>query len=78
MYVDDAKWIFNETIPGDVVFYTNTGGNVNEPWNGPGGLWNIPWNKWLKKSALSAGDKKVDTDTNAGTGSLADAKPASA
>jgi lipoprotein-anchoring transpeptidase ErfK/SrfK len=78
MYVDDAKWIFNETIPGDVVFYTNTGGNVNEPWNGPGGLWNIPWSKWLKKSALSAGDKKVDTDTNAGTGSLADAKPASA
>ena len=78
MYVDDAKWIFNETIPGDVVFYTNTGGNVNEPWNGPGGLWNIPWNKWLKKSALSAGDKKVDTDTNAGTGSLADAKPAGA
>ena len=78
MYVYDARWIFNETIPGDVVFYTNTGGEVMEPWNGPGGLWNIPWNKWLKKSALSAGSKKVDTDTNVGTGSLASAKPASA
>ena len=77
MYVHDAKWIFNETIPGDVVFYTNTNGNVNEPWNGPGGLWNIEWNKWLKKSALSNGNQKVDTDTNTGTGSITDAKPAS-
>ncbi|MDE0975089.1 MAG: L,D-transpeptidase [Candidatus Nanopelagicales bacterium] len=77
MYVHDAKWIFNETIPGDVVLYTNTNGNVNEPWNGPGGLWNIEWKKWLKKSALSNGNQKVDTDTNTGTGSITDAKPAS-
>mgnify|MGYP001042536431 FL=1 len=53
MFADDAKWIFKQTIPGDVVFFKNTGGNVNEPGNGPGGLWNIPWNKWLKKSASS-------------------------
>jgi len=32
----------------------------------------------LKKSALNSGGSQVDTDTNAGTGSLADAKPASA
>lgn len=78
MFEKDAKWIFDETIPGDVILYTNTGGNIVEPWNGPGGLWNIPWNKWLKKSALYAGSVNVDTNTNAGTGSLADAKPASA
>jgi len=78
MFTNDAKWIFDKTIPGDVIFYTNTGGDVVEPWNGPGGLWNIPWNRWLKKSALNSGGSQVDTDTNAGTGSLADAKPASA
>lgn len=78
MFEADAKWIYDETIPGDVVFYTNTGGNVVEPWNGPGGLWNIPWNKWLKKSALFSGSSNVNTNTNEGTGSLADAQPASA
>ena len=78
MFQQDAEWIFNKTIPGDVVLYTNTGGEIVEPWNGPGGLWNIPWSKWIKKSALGSGTGVVDTDTNAGTGSLADAKPASA
>jgi lipoprotein-anchoring transpeptidase ErfK/SrfK len=78
MFEDDAKWIFDETIPGDVVFYTNTGGETVEPWNGPGGLWNIPWNKWLEKSAMYSGSANVNTDTNEGSGSLADAQPASA
>ncbi len=78
MFEEDARWIYDETIPGDVVVFTNTGGNIVEPWNGPGGLWNIPWNKWLKKSALYSRSENVDTNTNAGTGSLADAKPASA
>lgn len=52
---EDAKWIFFETIPGDVVEYTNTGGDTVQSWNGPGGLWNIPWDQWLKKSALGSG-----------------------
>lgn len=78
MFEDDAQWIYDETIPGDVIFYTNTGGAINEPWNGPGGLWNIPWNKWLQKSASYSGSANVNTDTNEGSGSLADAKPASA
>ena len=78
MYEADAEWIYKNTIPGDIVFYTNTGGNTVEPWNGPGGLWNIPWAKWKKKSALYSGTNSVETDTNAGTGSLETAKPASA
>jgi lipoprotein-anchoring transpeptidase ErfK/SrfK len=78
MFEEDAKWIYDETIPGDVVVYANTGGEVVEPWNGPGGLWNIPWSKWLKKSAKYSGSANVNTDTNEGTGSLADAQPASA
>lgn len=78
MFENDAKWIYDETIPGDVIFFFNTGGEINEPWNGPGGLWNIPWSNWLKKSALYSGSSNVNTDTNEGSGSLADAKPASA
>jgi len=78
MFEEDAKWIYDETIPGDVVVYANTGGEIVEPWNGPGGLWNIPWSKWLKKSAKYSGSANVNTDTNEGTGSLADAQPASA
>ncbi len=78
MFTADAEWFYKNTIPGDIVFYTNTGGSIVEPWNGPGGLWNIPWSKWIKKSALSSGTNSIDTNVNAGTGSLSQAKPASA
>ncbi len=60
MFEQDAKWIFDTTIPGDVVMYRNTGGSRVEPWNGPGGLWNIPWNSWVKKSALGNATGAVD------------------
>ena len=73
MFEQDAKWIYDNTIPGDVVDYVKTGGDSMEPWNGPGGLWNIPWSKWLKKSALGSGTDKVDTSLD--DGSLADARP---
>lgn len=52
MFESDAKWIYDKTIPGDVAIYTETGGEPVQSWNGPGGLWNIPWESWLKKSAL--------------------------
>lgn len=68
MYESDAKWIYDKTIPGDVVYYVNTGGESVQPWNGAGGLWNIPWEAWLKKSALGSGDSGPDT-TNATVGS---------
>lgn len=65
MRSEDAEWIFKETIPGDVVLYDNTGGTTVQDWNGPGGLWNIPWNKWLKKSALGSGSGQVDISNDA-------------
>ena len=71
MFEADAKWIFDNTIPGDVVEYVRTGGEMMEPWNGPGGLWNIPWNRWLKKSALHTSA----VDTSGDEGSVADARP---
>ena len=65
MFESDAKWIYDNTVPGDVVVYSNTRGQTVEPWNGPGGLWNIPWASWLKKSALHS----AVPDTSAATGS---------
>ncbi len=68
MFEADAKWIYDKTIPGDVVLYENTGGETVQSWNGPGGLWNITWDKWLKKSALGSNTGAVDT-SNVTTGS---------
>jgi lipoprotein-anchoring transpeptidase ErfK/SrfK len=73
MFENDAKWIYDNTIPGDVVDYVKTGGDLMEPWNGPGGRWNIPWNRWLKRSALNNASGKADTSED--EGSLADARP---
>lgn len=61
MRVEDAKWIYDVSVPGDVVVYTNTGGATVEPGNGPGGLWNIPTSQWLAKSALVSVTGSVDT-----------------
>jgi lipoprotein-anchoring transpeptidase ErfK/SrfK len=68
MFEQDAKWIFDKTVPGDVVEYVNTGGETVQSWNGPGGLWNIPWDQWLKKSALGSVNGSIDT-SNATVGS---------
>ena len=69
MFEQDARWIYEKTIPGDVVVYTNTGGSSVQSWNGPGGLWNIPWDQWLKKSALNSTTGAVDTsDSTSGSG----------
>jgi lipoprotein-anchoring transpeptidase ErfK/SrfK len=68
MFESDAKWIYDKTIPGDVVLYENTGGTTVQSWNGPGGLWNIPWDQWLKKSALGSGGLVDTTDASSGSG----------
>jgi lipoprotein-anchoring transpeptidase ErfK/SrfK len=61
MFESDAKWIYDKTLPGDVIYYVNTGGEPVQPWNGPGGLWNIPWEDWVKKSALGSVTGNPDT-----------------
>jgi len=76
MFEKDAKYIFDSTIPGDVFVYANTGGSTVESWNGPGGLWNIPWSSWLRKSALSSVTGQADLSDD--DGSLQDAKPVGA
>jgi len=61
MFEDNAKWIFDNTIPGDVFVYTNTQGETAQPGNGSGGLWNIPWTSWVRKSALGGLPLSVPT-----------------
>ena len=70
MYEQDAKWIFDKTIPGDVILYENTGGTTVQSWNGPGGLWNVPWDQWLKKSALGSGGTVDTSDATSTSGSI--------
>ena len=53
MFEQDAKWIYDTTVPGDPIVYVRTGGSMMESWNGPGGLWNIPWEAWQRRSALT-------------------------
>lgn len=70
MYEQDAKWVFDKTIPGDVVLYENTGGTTVQSWNGAGGLWNIPWDQWLKKSALGSGGNVDTADATSTSGGI--------
>lgn len=76
MREEHAKWIYDETVPGDVIDFQNTGGGTVESWNGPGGLWNIPWDRWLRKSALQSptGQAEIKDDP----GSVASAPPVGA
>jgi lipoprotein-anchoring transpeptidase ErfK/SrfK len=70
MFEADAKWIYDKTIPGDVVLYENTGGTTVQSWNGAGGLWNIPWDQWVKKSALAGGGTVDTSDATSTSGGI--------
>jgi lipoprotein-anchoring transpeptidase ErfK/SrfK len=76
MREEHAKWIYDETVPGDVIDFKNTGGGTVESWNGPGGLWNIPWEQWLRKSALQSPTGKAELKND--PGSVASAPPVGA
>ncbi len=48
---DNAQWFYNFSVPGDIVEIRNTGGSTLKLWQN--GDWNVPWDQWLKGSALS-------------------------
>ncbi|WP_264068475.1 L,D-transpeptidase [Mycolicibacterium komossense] len=48
---DNASWFFNFAVPGDVVEVKNTGGPPLQI--SQGGDWTVPWDQWIKGSALS-------------------------
>ncbi|MFE7531076.1 Ig-like domain-containing protein [Kitasatospora sp. NPDC057542] len=46
-----AGWLFEHTIPGDVLEVKAASGEVVPPQNGLNG-WNVPWEQWVAGSAL--------------------------
>ncbi|WP_097236186.1 L,D-transpeptidase [Streptomyces sp. 1331.2] len=46
-----AGWLFEHTVPGDVVEVKATAGDFVPPQNGLNG-WNLPWEQWVAGSAL--------------------------
>ncbi|GAA2982196.1 Ig-like domain-containing protein [Streptomyces lactacystinicus] len=46
-----AGWLFEHTIPGDVLEVTASSGDFVPPQNGLNG-WNVPWEQWVAGSAL--------------------------
>jgi lipoprotein-anchoring transpeptidase ErfK/SrfK len=49
---ENAKWFYELAQPGDVVEVRNTGGAPLEQWQN--GDWSVPWDVWLKGSAIRA------------------------
>lgn len=47
-----ARWVFNRVREGDPIVTRGTGRST-EPYNGLGGVWNVPWKTWVAGSALS-------------------------
>ncbi|WP_372481284.1 L,D-transpeptidase [Mycolicibacterium lacusdiani] len=50
--MDNAKWFYELSQPGDVVEIRNTGGKPLEQWQN--GDWSVPWDQWLRGSASRA------------------------
>ncbi|WP_030057458.1 MULTISPECIES: L,D-transpeptidase [Streptomyces] len=46
-----AGWLFEHTVPGDVLEVTASAGDFVPPQNGLNG-WNLPWEQWVAGSAL--------------------------
>lgn len=46
----NARWLYDFSVPGDVVEVVNTGGEPLQVWQN--GDWSMPWDQWLRGSAL--------------------------
>jgi lipoprotein-anchoring transpeptidase ErfK/SrfK len=47
---DNAAWFYQNSLVGDPVTVTNTGGPSIQIWQN--GDWSVPWSQWLQGSAL--------------------------
>jgi lipoprotein-anchoring transpeptidase ErfK/SrfK len=50
---ENARWFYDFSRPGDIVEVRNTGGEPLQIWQN--GDWSVPWDDWLKGSALYRG-----------------------
>jgi lipoprotein-anchoring transpeptidase ErfK/SrfK len=50
--LSSARWVYSQVLEGDPVITRGTGRST-EPYNGLGGVWNVPWSTWVGNSALS-------------------------
>ena len=62
MTYDDAVWMYNNTLFGDVFITKGGAGGSMSFGDGLGGVWDVPWNTWVKGSALHGNDA-VDEST---------------
>ena len=46
--LEDAIWLYDNTLIGDPVVTSGTGRDMEE-WNGLGGLWNYTWDEWQQR-----------------------------
>jgi len=49
--LSSARWVFDRVREGDPIVTKGTG-RQTESWNGPGGVWNVPWATRVAGSAL--------------------------
>ncbi|WNM34600.1 Ig-like domain-containing protein [Streptomyces sp. Li-HN-5-11] len=54
MSTANAQWFFKTIHEGDIVQVVNSKGQPMEPFSNGFGDWNIPWQKWVLGSALTA------------------------
>ena len=62
MTYDDAVWMYNNTLFGDVFITTGGAAGSVTFGDGLGAVWNVPWKQWVKGSAL-LGDDVVEEST---------------
>jgi hypothetical protein len=54
MSTANAQWFFKTIHEGDIVQVVNSKGQPMEPFSNGFGDWNVPWQKWVLGSALTA------------------------
>ncbi|MFI6985821.1 Ig-like domain-containing protein [Embleya sp. NPDC050154] len=63
MTKENAKWLYDRVIPGDVVDISGSDERVVDPDNGFGD-WNVPWDKWVAGATPGSGAPTTTTPTH--------------
>ncbi|MFF7242422.1 Ig-like domain-containing protein [Embleya sp. NPDC008237] len=63
MTKENAKWLYDRVIPGDVVDISGSDERTVDPDNGFAD-WNLPWDKWIASSTPGSGAPTTTTPTH--------------